>query len=87
MQAWQSAPKGGAFQGVGILESLAPLLTELDSALTSSRWRADLERASRERRSALEELQALAPLLARLGGGEGVLATAQAVEEIGKWWP
>lgn len=87
MEAWENAPKSGAFSGTRIIESLAPLIAELDPRQTSSRWCADLERASRDRRLLLNELRALAPLVARLGGQDGILSVVTAVDEIAKWWP
>ena len=86
MEAWQNAPKSGAFSGTGIMESLAPLIAELDPRQTSSQWRAGPERASRERRLVLDELRALAPLVARLGGRDGVLSVIEAADEVAKWW-
>ena len=87
MEAWQHAPKSGASSGIGVLESLAPFIAELEPRQTALRWRADLERASRERGLVLDELRGLAPLVARLGGENGAFAVIKAVYQIAKWWP
>jgi hypothetical protein len=87
MEAWQNAAKSGAFSGISTLEALAPFIAELEPAHTSLPWRADLEMAARERHHVLDELRALAPVVARLGGEAGASAVIDAVHRTARWWP
>lgn len=87
MEAWQNAAKSGAFSGISTLEALAPLIAELEPTRTALRWRADLEIAARKRRHVLDELRALAPVVARLGGEAGAFAVIEAVHRTARWWP
>jgi hypothetical protein len=86
-EAWQNAAKSGAFVGIDTLEALAPFIAELAPAGTALRWRADLEMAARARHHVLDEVRALAPVVARLGGEAGVAAVIDAVDRAARWWP
>ncbi|MGA7412571.1 MAG: NB-ARC domain-containing protein [Bryobacteraceae bacterium] len=87
MEAWRNAAKSGAFSGISTLEALAPFIAELEPAQTALRWRADLEEATQERRHVLDELRALAVVVARLSGEAGASAVIDAVHRSARWWP
>jgi hypothetical protein len=70
------------------LAGLIPHLEHLPSATLYPLWCETLHvRALRTRRDLLLDIQALSPVISALGGKEALAATAQAIIEIGKWFP
>ena len=43
--------------------------------------------ASRTRRDLMADLQALTPVVDKLGGSEAVGETVRAIQDVGRWWP
>lgn len=67
---------------------LAPYLEHLPAATLYPLWCETLHiLASRTRGNVLLDIQALAPVIAALGGKEALFATAQAIIEVGRWFP
>jgi hypothetical protein len=87
LAAWDAAPKGGAFSGVAVLVELGPHLAKLPSEVLFEPWAESLRRASRSRRPVLQELEALADVIAALGGRDAVADVVAAVEDVDRWWP
>jgi hypothetical protein len=93
----------GAFISIEALTSIAPLLdSRSDVVLETWRYAAGrgssgtqplealvphLDGSSARRNIVLEELEVLAPVIARLGDKDAVLAVIQAVEDVASWWP
>jgi hypothetical protein len=70
------------------LEGLVPHVKQLPVVRLYSLWCETLRRlATRTRRDLLSDIQALVPVIAALGGREALVATAQAIIEVGKWFP
>jgi hypothetical protein len=70
------------------LRLLLPHLQALAPASLHVLWRDALRVfASRERKELFSDLRALAPVLSRLGGQEGVNTALDAIQQVRRWWP
>jgi hypothetical protein len=70
------------------LEALALLLAGLQPAELYLRWRQALRvLARRAREDVLSDLVALVPVIEALGGRDAIEETAQAILDVGRWWP
>jgi len=70
------------------LARLAPRLRELPPEILYRLWEETLRvLVTRTRRDLLSDLEALAPVLMALGGGEAVAETITAIQDMGRWWP
>jgi hypothetical protein len=70
------------------LERLALHLEHVPVALLYSLWCETLHSLSSSTRgNLLSDIQALSPVITMLGGKEALIATAQAIIEVGKWFP
>lgn len=73
---------------VQVLAALALNLKHLPVVRLYSLWGQTLHTLSmRTRSNLLSDIRALAPLIAALGEKEALVATIQAVIEVGKWFP
>lgn len=71
-----------------ILASLSPELAKLPRSQLIGLWQGILPvLAARPREELLPDLRALMPVIAVLGGERAPTDTAQAVVEVGQWWP
>jgi hypothetical protein len=87
LEAWDAAPKGGAFSGIRTLTELAPLLGEVARARVRPQWERSLEHAISSRSAALQELTALADVVVALGGPDTAAEVATALDDVDRWWP
>jgi hypothetical protein len=70
------------------LTALAPQLATLSQALLHPLWTETLHTFSiRTRRYLLADLQVFIPVIFALGGIQAVAETAQAIQDVGRWWP
>jgi len=70
------------------LAGLAPHLVKFSYTALFSLWNETLRFLStRRRRDLLSDIRALAPVVAALGGGEAVLETVDAIQDVCRWWP
>ena len=54
----------------------------------SQLWVETLKRlCARSREDLLQDLGALSPVIARLGGANAVIEVAHAIDDVGRWWP
>jgi len=86
LETWRYAARRG-LSGTQPLEALVPLIAELEPGRIAPQWREQLDLSSARRNIVLEELEVLAPVIARLGAKDAVLAVIQAVENVASWWP
>jgi len=71
-----------------VLSWLAPYLAHLSTTTSFPLWCETLHvLAVRSRRDLLADMSALIPLIEALEGKEALVATAQAIIEVGKWFP
>jgi hypothetical protein len=87
LEAWDAAPKGGAFWGVRSLADLAPVLAEAPPDTIRPRWERSLEAAVGSRRATLQELTALADVVVALGAADAAAEVVTALEDVDRWWP
>jgi hypothetical protein len=72
----------------GALAGLAPYLARLSGHQLYRLWVETLSiLATRTRQDLLSDLPALEPVIAALGGEEGVAETFHAIQDVGRWWP
>ena len=70
------------------LRRLSPLLAELERRALQPIWEKGLRRlALNTRAEFLSDLGALAPVIAGLGGEDGVVGVREAIRDAGNWWP
>jgi hypothetical protein len=70
------------------LAGLTPYVKQLPVIVLYSLWCETLRNlAARPRPDLLSDIQALAPVITVLGGNEALVATVQAIIEVGKWFP
>jgi len=86
LEAWDAAPRGGAFSGMRSLADLSPLLAEVPPATVRPRWERSLKQAVSSRRAALQELTALADVVVALGGPDTAAEVATALDDVDRWW-
>jgi hypothetical protein len=71
-----------------VLAGLPPHLARLPRQRLYPLWRETLPiLAARTRKDLLADLHALGPVIAALGGEEGVAETFRAIQDVGRWWP
>jgi hypothetical protein len=78
------------FSGVSKIRSWRGVfhLAEISLAGLYPLWCETLRDQSKQTRTdLLSDLGALAPVIAALGGPEALEDTAQAIEDVGHWWP
>jgi hypothetical protein len=76
------------YQRAKVFARLTARLVDVPSSECSAIW-SDLIRdlANGTRVKLLKDLRSLMPLLASLGGVEALLATGEAIEDVGRYWP
>ena len=87
LEAWRLAPAAGSSEGVDVLRELGPSLASLAPDVLLEPWREGLAAASRSRRAVFEELGALAPVAAALGGHDEMQRIVTALDDVDRWWP
>jgi hypothetical protein len=71
-----------------VLAALAPHLARLSQDLLHPLWTETLHTlAIRARRLLLADLQVFIPVIFALGGLQTMVETAQAIRDVGRWWP
>jgi hypothetical protein len=71
-----------------VLAALAPLVSALPPSSTGVLWQESLSvLARRPRHELLTDLRVLVAPLSAAGGERAVTTTAQAIIDIGRWWP
>lgn len=77
-----------AGERAGALSAIATEATRMRPAAADEVWWRALRRSSEmSRADLLANLLALSPLLERLDGAEAVAELAEAVHDVGRWWP
>ena len=70
------------------LAALAPKLAKLIRAQVLPLWEETLRFSSTHSRAdLLADLDALAPIIAALGGAEAICESCLAIQDVGRWWP
>jgi len=87
LEAWDAAPRGDSWRGVGVLTALGSLIAEGPPSIVRPRWEGSLEMATRSRSATLQELMALAEVVVALGGPRTVAEVVSALDDIDRWWP
>jgi hypothetical protein len=73
---------------VGLLVELMSKPRVSDSREFYSVWYETLQiLAARTRQDLLIDIQALGPVIAKLGGEEAIAETFRAIQDVGRWWP
>src|SRR5262245_57338710 len=71
-----------------VLSALSPRLMTLSHSSLHVLWSETLHAlALRSRRHLMADLQALAPVMLALGGTQVLAEVAQAIHDVGRWWP
>lgn len=78
----------GSYDRAHVLATLAPHLTKLSQIDLYQLWCEILPiLSSRTRADLLSDLAELADVIVCLGGAEAIVETAQAIQDVGRWWP
>ncbi|HKM55588.1 MAG TPA: hypothetical protein VJY33_19440 [Isosphaeraceae bacterium] len=79
---------GDAKERARALAALAPKLAKLIRAQVLPLWEETLRFSSTHSRAdLLADLDALAPIIAALGGAEAICESCLAIQDVGRWWP
>ncbi len=70
------------------LAALAPKLAKLNRGKLLPLWEETLRFSSTHSRAdLLADFDALAPIIAALGGAEAICESCRAIQDVGRWWP
>jgi len=70
------------------LAALAPKLAKLNRGKLLPLWEKTLRFSSTHSRAdLLADLDAVAPIIAALGGAEAICESCRAIQNVGRWWP
>ena len=71
-----------------VLRSIGRRLEHLPAYTLHPLWSETLHiAATRTRRDLLADLDALSPVIAKLGGEDATVETFRAIQDVGRWWP
>jgi hypothetical protein len=71
-----------------VLAGLTPQLTEISFPVFLPLWQELFKHlARRSRQELFFDLQALTPVIAKLGGEEAIADLFHAIQDVGQWWP